>query len=268
MCKESLFLFINYQNLEDNIEKVALVTGGSKGIGLFVVLDLLKEGYKVVTCSRNSLTWQQSQEKYPQLRLVDYQECDLSKRESIASLFEHIKKNYNCLELAVNNASPAIKCTGEITEFSDEDINYNLFSDLHSPMLCIKHELSIMGAGARIVNVSSISGLFPFKNIPIYTASKFGLEGLTKSLAVKYASKNIRINSVAPGYTMSPRWEKRLEEASNPEEVKQAVINKIPLLRYGKPQEIANAVLWLLSENSSYVVGHTLVVDGGATLME
>ncbi len=125
-----------------------------------------------------------------------------------------------------------------------------------------------MKSGARIVNITSISGFSPFKNIPIYTAAKYGMEGVTKSLAVKYAPKGIRINSVAPGYTMSPRWEKRLEEVDNPEEVMDAVKCKIPLHRYALPEEVAKAALWLISDDSSYIVGHTLVVDGGATLVD
>jgi NAD(P)-dependent dehydrogenase (short-subunit alcohol dehydrogenase family) len=113
------------------------------------------------------------------------------------------------------------------------------------------------------VNISSVNGVRPTPGAAAYSAAKHGLEGLTRSVAVEAIAKGVRINAVAPGVTWTPRWEARVNQGK----VDRKEIEKIvPIQRFAKPDEIAAAVLWLLSSEASYVVGHTLVVDGGLSL--
>ncbi|MBN1984274.1 MAG: SDR family oxidoreductase [Chitinivibrionales bacterium] len=124
-----------------------------------------------------------------------------------------------------------------------------------------------MHKGGVIVYITSVSGIKPSPGAALYGTAKAGLENLTKSLALEYIKNNIRMNSVAPGVTYTPRWQERLQDQPNPEELKKSIEAQIPLKRFGCPEEIASAVIWLLSGESSYVVGHTLVVDGGISLI-
>ena len=117
--------------------------------------------------------------------------------------------------------------------------------------------------GGAIVNVSSINGLRATPGAAVYSAAKHGIEGITKSLALEVIGQGIRINAVAPGVTLTPSWEARLAAAESPSAMKASVEQIVPLKRFASADEIANAIMWLCSDAASYVVGHTLVVDGG-----
>jgi len=123
----------------------------------------------------------------------------------------------------------------------------------------------MLTSGGSIVNISSISGVIPTPAAAMYSAAKYGLEGLTKTLALELIEKNIRLNTVAPGPIMTPRWEKRVKKQDR-EEIFASVASGSPIKRFGTPEEVANGVLWLLSDEASYVVGHTLIIDGGMSL--
>jgi NAD(P)-dependent dehydrogenase (short-subunit alcohol dehydrogenase family) len=119
--------------------------------------------------------------------------------------------------------------------------------------------------GGSIVNISSISGIIPTPQAAMYSAAKYGIEGLTKTLALELIDKKIRLNTVAPGVIMTPRWNKRVKPEDR-ERIFTEVASEAPIKRFGTPDEVANGVLWLLSDEASYVVGHTLVIDGGISL--
>jgi NAD(P)-dependent dehydrogenase (short-subunit alcohol dehydrogenase family) len=129
----------------------------------------------------------------------------------------------------------------------------------------MKYEIAEMlkNGGGSIINVSSILGKVGFANAPAYTAAKHGLVGLTKAAALEYASEGIRVNAVAPGFILTPMLENAgiLED----EDMKQQVVSLHPVGRLGRPEEVADAIIWLASEASSFVTGHTLMVDGGYT---
>ncbi|WP_394145554.1 SDR family NAD(P)-dependent oxidoreductase [Vibrio atypicus] len=243
--------------------KTALVTGGSKGIGLETVLRLINNGYKVVTCSRNIALWQSACLTYPELNDVDYLTIDISKQSNLNHLFDHIESHYKSLDLAVNNASPAIASRGSFDQVAIEDLKATLDVDFWSQALCLKREIRLMKTGGVIVNVSSINGLRPTPNAAMYSAAKHALEGLTRSVALENIERGIRINAVAPGVTWTPRWEERQQEDP---QIRQTVSDVVPCKRFANPSEIVDAIEFLLSPKSSYVVGHTLVVDGGLTL--
>ena len=245
--------------------KVVLVTGGSKGIGLETVKTFVAKGYKVITCARSIDTWRDVIISNPDLSIVDFQAVDLSDRKQIDELFSHISSVYGQLDIAVNNASPKIRSEGKFIDVAVDDLYDTLVNDLWSHTLCLKHELQLMSKGASIVNISSVNGIRPGPNAAMYSASKHGLEGLTHSVALEAIKDGIRINSVAPGVTWTPRWEER-QTSQNPN-VRSEVESAVPIGRFAKTTEVMNAIEWLSSEKSSYVVGHTLVVDGGLSLI-
>lgn len=244
--------------------KIVLVTGGSKGIGLETVKTFVSKGYKVITCARSIATWHEVLVTNPNLSGVDFQAVDLSDKKQIDNLFAHVSAVYERLDIAINNASPKIESEGIFSEVSVDDLYNTLINDFWSHTLCLKHELQLMSKGASIVNISSINGIRPAPNAAMYSASKHGLEGLTHSVALEAIKDGIRINSVAPGVTWTPRWEER--QASNNPNIRSEVESAVPMGRFAETAEVVNAIDWLSSEKASYVVGHTLVVDGGLSL--
>ena len=252
--------------MNKNKKKTAFVSGGSKGIGLAIVLKMLDKNYQVITCGRNIDDWKKAVAKSPQLNEVDFIQTDLCDKKQLDNLFVKIKEKYGHLDAAVNNAAVQILAKGQFTDLSEDILRQNLNSDLWMPTMCIKKELELMlPAGGSIVNISSISGVIPTPDAAMYSAAKYGLEGLTKTLALELIGKNIRLNTVAPGPIMTPRWEKRVKEQDR-KEVYAAVAENSPIKRFGTPEEVANGALWLLSDEASYVVGHTLIIDGGISL--
>lgn len=243
--------------------KTALVTGGSKGIGLETVKRLLAQGYQVITCSRNKGQWLENCQAWPELEQVDYLALDIAEEPQLNDFFDYIDNQYGHLDVAVNNASPAIGSLGQFASVALEDIKNTLDVDFWSQAYCLKRELLLMEQGGAIVNVSSVNGLRPTPNAAMYSAAKHALEGLTRSVALESISNGVRINAVAPGVTWTPRWQER--EQSEPG-IREKVNEAVPLKRFAETAEVVNAIEFLLSPKSSYVVGHTLVVDGGLSL--
>lgn len=244
--------------------KVVLVTGGSKGIGLESVNTFVEKGYQVITCARSIETWQEVITSDPRLEVVDFQPLDLSDNNQIENFFNYIKSEYGALDIAINNASSKLSSGGTFSDVPVDNLYQTLVSDLWAQALCLKYELKLMSKGASIVNISSVNGIRPTPNAAMYSASKHGLEGLTHSVALEAIKDGIRVNSVAPGVTWTPRWEE-LQISQNPN-IRSEVEEVVPMGRFAEPVEVVNAIEWLCSEQASYVVGHTLVVDGGLSL--
>ena len=263
-------LFVNYKTLDQIMtkknKKIAFVTGGSKGIGLAIVRKMVAKNYKVITCGRHNSAWDAALSETPDLNDVEFIQTDLCNPAQLENTFKTIKDKYGRLDAAVNNAAVQIIAKGNFIDIPEDTLRRNLNSDLWMPTMCIRKELELMlSAGGSIVNISSISGIIPTPKAAMYSAAKYGIEGLTKTLALELIEKNIRLNTVAPGVIMTPRWNKRVK----PEERKKVftqVASEAPIKRFGTPEEVANGVLWLLSDEASYVVGHTLVIDGGISL--
>jgi len=252
--------------MNSNKKKIAFVSGGSKGIGLAIVSQMLDENYQIITCGRNIEDWRKALKQNPRLNEVDFIKTDLCDKKQLDDLFESIKNKYGQLDAAVNNAAVQILAKGQFVDIPEKLLRENIESDLLMPTMCIKKELELMPeTGGSIVNVTSISGFIPTPDAAMYSAAKYGLEGLTKTLALELIDKNIRLNTVAPGPTMTPRWEKRVTKQDR-EEVYASVEARSPMKRFGKPEEVANGVLWLLSDKASYIIGHTLIIDGGMSL--
>jgi NAD(P)-dependent dehydrogenase (short-subunit alcohol dehydrogenase family) len=240
-------------------QKVAIVTGGSSGIGRAAAIALAKQGVKIAIAARRAKEGEET------VRLVKeagsegiFVKTDVANENDVRSLVEKTVKQYNRLDYAFNNAgieemtTPLVDQTSEVF---DQIMNVNV----KGIWLSMKYEIPemIRTGGGAIVNTSSGAGVIGYPQQPIYIASKHAVLGLTKSAALEYAKSGIRINAIAPGVTeteMVERVDKQLIEHLK---------SITPIGRIGDPQEIANAVVWLLSDKASFVLGHTLLVDGG-----
>jgi NAD(P)-dependent dehydrogenase (short-subunit alcohol dehydrogenase family) len=239
--------------------KVVLVTGGSSGIGRATALAFAEEGARVVV---SDLKEKEGQETVKMIREKKgeaiFVSCDVSKEDEVKKLIEDTMKQYGRLDCAFNNAgTEGLSATTE--ECTIENWDHTINTDLKGVWLCMKHELPAMlktGKGS-IVNCSSIAGLVGFEALPAYVASKHGVIGLTETAALEYAKKNIRVNAVCPGAIQTPM----LERVTKGEI--ETMAKEDPMGRIGKPEEIAQSVLWLSSDKASYVTGQALAVDGG-----
>lgn len=244
-------------------QPIALVTGGSKGIGRAIVRQLLASGHRVITCGRGVDSWNASVRDEPALGAADFIACDLSDENQLTQLFATIRERYGRLDCAVNNAA-AEAAMKNFLDMEPDAAFAQLRSDLWMPMLCLRHEVELMGNGGSIVNISSIAAFKSARDATVYGTAKHALEGFTKSMALRCVEQGIRVNSVAPGLVYTERWQERVRKHPKGEALMHDL--KIPIKRFAKPEEIAEPVCWLLSPAASYVVGHTLVVDGGFLL--
>lgn len=243
--------------------KVVLVTGGSVGIGRETALAFAQKGAKVVVASRRVKEGEET------VQLIKASGCegmflktDVRKAVEVETAIGKTVEYYGRLDCAFNNAG--VEGTlSPIVEDNEEDWDRIVDINLKGTWLSMKYEIPQMlkqGEGV-IVNNASIVGLTGIgPNISIYSASKHGVIGLTKSLAVEYAKAGIRINVVCPGAIETPMFDRI---TANNEQTKAQRSAACPMGRIGKPKEVADAVIWLCSDAATFVTGHSLVVDGG-----
>lgn len=242
---------------------VALVTGAASGIGKAAAIAFAQNGIKTVLADVAADAGEKSA-----LEIVKkfdtpsiFVKCDVSNADEVKKLIQKTIQEFGRIDYAFNNAgiegvpSPTAECTEENW---DRTININL----KGVWLCMKYEIEQMlkQGGGAIVNCSSIAGLVGFSGIPAYTASKHGILGLTKTAALEYAKTGIRVNAVCPGVIDTPMVTRFTGGRS---EVAAQLAQSEPIGRMGKPEEIGNAVLWLCSDQASFVTGHSMVIDGG-----
>jgi NAD(P)-dependent dehydrogenase (short-subunit alcohol dehydrogenase family) len=249
----------------DYKNKVAFITGAGSGIGRATALAFASEGSKVVIADFSEVGSQQT------LKLIKdnggeaiVAKCDVRSEEDIKRALDLTIKTYGRLDFVFNNAGSEQKA-GPIAETTVDEWDRIMNINLRGVFLCMKHQLPLLvkQGGGVIVNTSSGAGIIGIKNGGAYTASKHGLIGLTKSAALDYASFNIRVNAVCPGYIDTSMMDRF---TGNTKEGRDQVISEEPVGRMGKPEEIAATVLWLCSDLAAFVVGHALVVDGGQTV--
>jgi len=245
--------------------KVALVTGAGSGLGLATVKAFAKSGALVVLADRNeksvrSATEELTAQGHKALAIV----CDVSDDAQVEAMVHQTVTTFGRLDAAYNNAGVQ-NIVAEAAEASREDFDRVMSVNLRGVWSCMKFELRQMlkqGSGA-IVNCSSIGGLVGGARRGTYQASKHGVLGLTKSAALDYAARGIRINAVCPGIIHTPMLDRMMTTQAD---ALGAMLKDVPIGRLGRPEEIANAVLWLCSSAASFMIGHALAVDGGYTI--
>jgi NAD(P)-dependent dehydrogenase (short-subunit alcohol dehydrogenase family) len=250
--------------------KVALITGGTDGIGLAAAKRFAAAGAKVLVVGRSEERGQRALKALApedgQAGEVRFLPVDVSEPAQVEKMVTTCIEAFGRLDFAVNNAAAEFPLV-PTADIPLESVDRSIAVDLRGAWLCMKHEIDAMlkGGGGAIVNVSSVNGFASSPNAAIYSATKHGMNGLTTAAAREYISKGIRINSVCPGAIETPRRQRRL--AGFAAEQVQAhyadLAERVPAGRVGRAEEVAAGILWLCSDESSYVVGHHLVIDGG-----
>lgn len=244
--------------------KVAIITGGTTGIGKATALLFLREGAKVVIAGRDEAKGKAALEVLlEESKEVTYIKADVSKSFDVKRLINKTVKTYGKINILFNNA--AINPLGSATETSEELWNEVIAINLTGVFLCSKYVIPYMieAGGGSIVNTGSINSFMATKNEVAYHSSKGGVLMLTRATALDYANRNIRVNCICPGAIETPLLETLLNEFPNPEEIRAEMIKRHPVNRIGVPEEVANLALFLASDDSSFVTGTAIPVDGG-----
>ncbi|UCC89619.1 MAG: SDR family oxidoreductase [Anaerolineales bacterium] len=250
--------------------KVAMVTGAGQGIGRGIALSLAQEGAHVVV---NDIVWDTAQATAEEVKRLGRQslavQADVSQSTQVSELVDRASEEFDAVHILINNAGIAVPAF--ITELSEETWDRTLRINLKSMFLCSKAVAPLMmeqGYG-KIVNLSSKSGKKGGLWLTAYCASKFGVIGFTQSLALDLAPYGINVNAICPGTVYTPLWDNVLKDAYarklniDPEEVRDYYSSKIPLGREVTMQEIGNVVVFLCSDESSYMTGQAINITGG-----
>lgn len=243
--------------------KVALVTGAAKGIGLACAEGFAKAGYITVLADILDTTNQAERISKSGYIAAPYK-CDVSDANAVKEMVDWIVNNFGHLDAALNNAGIQTP-QRPMAEITYDEFNRTIDVDFKGIWNCMRYEILQMlkQGGGAIVNTSSQGGITAFPGQAAYIACKHAIIGLTRTAAVDYASKGIRINAICPGVIRTDLTEELIKV--NPE-IENELVRDIPAGRMGRPDEIANAVVWLCSESSSFIDGHALVVDGAFTI--
>ncbi len=247
--------------------KVALVTGAAMGIGKGAAMALAAEGASVVVADINDAVGAETvQEISAAGGKTVFQHCDVSQTEDVKNAVERAVSEYGKIDILVNNAGVAIP--GSIVDISEEDwtrvLNTNLSSVWRGMKFALPH--MIENGGGAVVNVSSVQALLGFKGWSAYAAAKGAINSLTQQAAADYSQYNIRINAVLPGTIMTPMNEKIFEDAEDPDALIANWNSIHPLGRFGQMHEVGNTILFLASDEASFITGTLLRIDGGSTI--
>jgi NAD(P)-dependent dehydrogenase (short-subunit alcohol dehydrogenase family) len=242
--------------------KIMLVTGGGSGIGRATALKLAHEGATVMIADYV----QEGGERTVKMikdsgGTASFIPADVSLAAQVEAMVAKTVQTYGRIDGAFNNAGIEGRMATTV-ETSEENFDRTIAINLKGVWLCMKYEIPQMlkQGGGSIVNTASVAGLVGIERLPAYNASKHGVVGLTRTAALEYATKNIRVNCVCPGAIRTPMTERIIDSGGMSE---QEAIAAEPVGRWGKPEEIAQGVVWLLSDSASFVTGHPMTVDGG-----
>lgn len=235
------------------MEKIALVTGASRGIGREIALNLAKKGYKVIANYNKSK--QQAIELEKENENIEIYQADISLREEVQKMIKYIIDKYNKIDILINNAG--ISETKMFTDVTDDDWNKIIKNNLYSAF-CVTQEVSknmIHWKQGCIINISSIWGIVGASCETIYSITKAGIDAMTKSLAKELGPSNIRLNSIAPGFIDTD-----MNKMYNEQEIND-IKKEIPLERVGKTIDIAKCINWLIDDE--YTTGQIISINGG-----
>lgn len=243
--------------------KTALVTGAKKGIGYATAVMFARAGVKTAFVDVEDTNIETDKLKSQGYDVLPVK-CDVSSEKEVKIAIEKTVSHFGSLDIAFNNAgiqTPQLP----MHQISKDDYTKTVNVDLGGVWNFMHYEIEQMlkQGGGAIINTSSQGGVTGFPGQAAYIACKHAVIGLTRTAAIDYAQKNIRINAVCPGAILTPM---AAELIKNNKEVETALLRDIPMGRLGSPDEIAHAVLWLASEGASFMTGHALIVDGGFTI--
>lgn len=260
---------------QDELRRVAVITGSSKGIGKAIALEFASKGYNVVLNARDERELSGAVNDIRKFlagdkERVTYLAGDISQENVCTSLIDHTIKTFGRIDVLVNNAGIG-GAQKQINELTTAEWDYVIDVNLKGAFLCTREALKRMTydsktnstrSGYSIINISSVHESIPQPQSAPYSASKRGMEMLTKTVALEVADKGIRVNGIAPGAIATDMNRDILED----EQKKKAEEMRIPMHRIGGPEEIAKVAFFLASDDASYMTGTTVYVDGGLTL--
>jgi 3-oxoacyl-[acyl-carrier protein] reductase len=245
-------------------DKVALVTGSGRGIGRAIALRLAKEGARVVV---NAVHHETSDAVRKEIESDGGKAlsvpCDVSRSQDVERLFQSVKQEFGAIDVLVNNAG--INIVKPALDMTESDWDQVLSVNLKSIFLCSKAAAKMMMTqrnGGRIINIASIVGITPFPGRAPYSSSKAGVIMLTRELAIEWAKQNIMVNAIAPGFFLTDMMKEKINEGVISEK---GILKRVPMGRFGLVEEIGNLAVYLSTDESSYITGQCITIDGGYT---
>lgn len=243
-------------------DKFALVTGGSRGIGRGIVLSMAKAGANVAINYHSKK--EEAEKLVEEVKAMGLKafavQADVSNKQEVESMFNEVKTQFQKLDILVNNAG--VVSMGQFDKLTEGDWDKVIDTNLKGHFFCIQEAIKLMTKGAKIISISSIAsgGVgVGFGNIAHYAASKGGVIGMVEDLAIEFGPRGININAIGPGVIETDMTQNMLSD----EKTKAGFMTRIPKGRVGKPEDIGYAAVFLASDESDYVTGSTLYVDGG-----
>ena len=245
------------------VDKVVLVTGAAAGIGAQAAKTFASLGAKVILSDINPQAESIAGEILSAGGIAVFKHCDVADHSSVEALFRFIDESYGGVDIAFNNAGIDIE-TSKLADGSEQVYDQIMDVNVKGVWLCMQHEINSMlkRGGGAIVNTASVAGLGAAPKMSVYAASKHAVIGLTKSAAVEYARKGIRVNAVCPAVIDTDMFRRAVASDSKKA---QAIGAMHPVGRIGNPEEVVDAVVYLSSDNAGFTTGVALPVDGGST---
>ncbi|AJW61607.1 2,5-dichloro-2,5-cyclohexadiene-1,4-diol dehydrogenase [Elizabethkingia miricola] len=255
--------------IQENLKgKIALITGGTTGIGLATARLFLENGIKVIIAGRRTEQGIKAleilQRISPDIRFI---QTDVSKRKEVQHLIDETVKHFGKLDIAFNNAGIEGHFS-PIDQTSEEEFDQVMSINTKGIWLACKYEIEQFkkqGTAGTIVNTSSWLAKGASAGSSVYSASKAALDGMTRALAIETAAEDIRINNIQPGYIRTPMFD-RFFPGENPDEAIQPYKKHAPIGRFAVPEEVAELVLWLSSPSASFITGESILIDGGLAI--
>jgi NAD(P)-dependent dehydrogenase (short-subunit alcohol dehydrogenase family) len=246
--------------------QVAIVTGGSKGIGLGIAREFMRERASVVISSRNKGALKEAEDELREMgNQIASVVCDVSNEEQVLNLMAETVSRFGRLNIVVNNAGLGIYKS--LTETTTEEFDLALAVNLKGVFFCMKHAVPYLkhSGGGSIINIASVYSVQNVGGTVPYAAAKGGVASLTRAAAIDLAREGIRVNAIAPGWVDTPLVRSIFDSSGDPEAARREVEERQLLGRLGRPEDIGRAAVFLASDNSSYMTGSMIFVDNGMT---